>query len=125
MSDVVQHTPPTSVDFSMTLTDAAQKHILAYLNKKQTSKGIRFSVKKTGCSGLSYQIDYIDTLNAEDITVPLGQDDVYVMCLDKKAYPFLKGCVVDYVKQGLNYQFVFSNPNQTGACGCGESFTVN
>lgn len=123
MSDVVQHTSVT--DFSMQLTDAAKKHILSYLSQKQACKGVRFTVKKTGCSGLSYQIDYIDTVHAEDITAPLGVDGMYVMCLDRKAYPFLKGCVVDYVKQGLNYQFVFSNPNQTGQCGCGESFTVD
>ncbi|MCH9755739.1 MAG: iron-sulfur cluster assembly accessory protein [Gammaproteobacteria bacterium] len=121
MSEVMQHVPSKTPP--MALTKAAQKHVLSYLAKKPDSKGIRFSVKKTGCSGLSYVIDYIDAPHSDDITLPLGED--YMMCLDKKSYPFLKGTEVDYVKQGLNYQFVFRNPNQTGQCGCGESFTVN
>jgi iron-sulfur cluster assembly protein len=125
MTAVTHHIPEekTSLLMSMVLTTAARKHILSYLAKKPASKGIRFSVKKTGCSGLSYVIDYIDAVLPEDITQPL--DSQYVMCLDKKSYPFLNGTEVDYVKQGLNYQFVFRNPNQTGQCGCGESFTVN
>jgi iron-sulfur cluster assembly accessory protein len=121
MTAVTHHAP--SVASSIVLTQAAKAHILAYLAKKTDSKGIRFSVKKTGCSGLSYVIDYIDVVHPEDMTFPL--DDCYVMCLDKKSYPFLNGTEVDYIKQGLNYQFVFRNPNQTGQCGCGESFTVN
>ncbi len=122
MSDVVQqHIPSKSP--SMVLTEAAKQHIVSYLMKKPGSKGIRFSVKKTGCSGLSYVIDYIDVIDSTDIVLPLNDD--YVMCLAEKSYPFLKGVEVDYVKQGLNAQFVFRNPNQTGQCGCGESFTVD
>jgi iron-sulfur cluster assembly protein len=121
MSEVMQHSPSTASP--MVLTSAAQKHILMYLAKTPGSKGIRFSVKKTGCSGLSYVIKYIDVQHVEDIILPINDD--YIMCLDKKSYPFLKGTEVDYVKQGLNYQFVFRNPNQTGQCGCGESFTVD
>ena len=58
-----------------------------------------------------------------DLILPLTED--YVVCIDKSSYPFLKKMNVDYVKQGLNYKFVFNNPNQTGQCGCGESFTVD
>ena len=120
MSDVSYYTPTKEPE--VRLTDAATSHVLAYLAKKKESKGIRFSVKKTGCSGLSYVIDYVDAPSPEDIVLPLGEH--HLICLDKKSYPFLKGIEVDYVKQGLNYQFVFNNPNQTGQCGCGESFTV-
>ena len=88
MTEVTHHTPSIASS-SMVLTKAAKTHILAYLAKKTGSKGIRFSVKKTGCSGLSYVIDYIDVVHPEDMTLPL--DDCYVMCLDKKSYPFLKG----------------------------------
>jgi len=121
MSDVSYYTP--SEEPEVRLTEAAIAHVLAYLKKKLESKGIRFSVKKTGCSGLSYVIDYVNAPNPEDIVLPLL--DNYLICLDKKSYPFLKGIEVDYVKQGLNYQFVFNNPNQTGQCGCGESFTID
>ncbi len=120
MTEVTYHTPSTHSP--MILTDAAKQHVLAYLAKTKASLGVRFSVKKTGCSGLSYVIDYIESLLDEDISMPLN--DNYMLCLDKKSYPYLKGTTVDYVKQGLNYQFVFRNPNQTGQCGCGESFTV-
>lgn len=120
MSEVVQQKfePTVGVFFS----DAAREHVLAYLKKRQDSKGIRLSVKKTGCSGLSYVVDYVLAPEADDAVFPLGED--YWIYVDKKSYPFLKGIHVDYVKQGLNQKMVFTNPNQTGQCGCGESFTV-
>ncbi|MCP0914312.1 MULTISPECIES: HesB/IscA family protein [Legionella] len=104
------------------LTDAACKHVLAYL-QKQGSHGIRLSVKKTGCSGLSYVVDYVEKAAAGDVIMPLNEH--YILCIEKTSYPYLKGMEIDYVKQGLNYKFVFNNPNQTGQCGCGESFTVD
>lgn len=120
MNEVTHHKPTTKAP--LTLTEAATRHVLLYLEKKPEMQGIRFAVKKTGCSGLSYVVDYIAAENEGDIVMPLSEN--YRICIDKKSYPFLKGCTVDYVKQGLNAQFVFNNPNQTGQCGCGESFTV-
>lgn len=122
MSDVVHHTPSAHTLPAVKLTDAAKQHVLSYLAKQADVLGIRFSVKKTGCSGLSYVVDYVDVPHAEDIAIDLDQR--YFIYLDKKSLPYLRGMEVDYVKQGLNYQFVFKNPNQTGQCGCGESFTV-
>jgi iron-sulfur cluster assembly protein len=106
----------------ITFSEAATRHILSYLGQEDSHKGIRLSVKKTGCSGLSYVVDYIETPNPDDIVMPLAED--YLVCIDKLSYPYLKGMHVDYVKQGLNAKFMFNNPNQTGQCGCGESFTV-
>ena len=106
----------------VTFSEAAMGHVLSYLAKQEQSKGIRLSVKKTGCSGLSYVVDYVDAPLADDIVMTLIDDNV--VCIDKSSYPYLKGMHVDYVKQGLNSKFVFNNPNQTGQCGCGESFTV-
>lgn len=106
----------------ISLTDDAIRHVVSYLKKDAAHCGIRLSVKKTGCSGLSYVVDYVNAPLQEDITIPL--DTNYLICVDKKSIPYLKGMRVDYVKQGLNYKFVFDNPNQTGQCGCGESFTV-
>jgi iron-sulfur cluster assembly protein len=52
-------------------------------------------------------------------------DNTLFVCIDKASFPYLNGIALDYVKQGLNQKFVFNNPNQTGQCGCGESFTVD
>ena len=120
MSDVVQKV--SSSTLAITFSEAATHHILSYLAKQVNSKGIRLSVKKTGCSGLSYVVDYVEAPSAEDIVLPFRND--YLICIDKASYPYLKGMHGDYVKQGLNYKFIFNNPNQTGQCGCGESFTV-
>jgi len=119
MSEVVRH---EASSMPITFSDKATQHVLSYLATRNNSKGIRLSVKKTGCSGLSYVVDYVEAPLINDIVMPLAKD--YLVCIDKKSYPYLKGMRVDYVKQGLNYKFVFDNPNQTGQCGCGESFTV-
>lgn len=120
MSETIQHVASSAP--TVTFSETATHHVLSYLAKQNDSKGIRLSVKKTGCSGLSYVVDYVEAPLTDDIVLPLTKD--YLICIDKKSYPYLKGMHVDYVKQGLNYKFVFNNPNQTGQCGCGESFTV-
>ncbi|KTD09191.1 Fe-S cluster assembly protein [Legionella gratiana] len=121
MSVTMHHTENKTPEISF--TDAALKHVVSYLQKKPGHAGIRLSVKKTGCSGLSYVIDYVLAPLEGDLMLPLTEE--YVVCVDKASYPFLKKMEVDYVKQGLNHKFVFNNPNQTGQCGCGESFTVD
>lgn len=120
MSDVAVFKAEPGID--VVLSDAAKIHILAYLNKDK-AKGVRFSVKKTGCSGLSYVVEYIDEPSDKDILIP--NEASFLLCIDKGSYPFLKGMRVDYVKQGLNQRFVFENPNEKAQCGCGESFTVS
>ena len=121
MSVVVQQAGNVTADIS--LSESAIKHLLTYLAKNPEQMGVRLSVKKTGCSGFSYVVDYIKEPSEGDIIMPLSGD--YLVCIDKSSYPFLKNMRVDYVKQGLNSKFVFNNPNQTGQCGCGESFTVS
>ena len=120
MSEVIQHT--SSINPEISISESALKHLISYLGKNPEHMGVRLSVKKTGCSGLSYVVDYIQSPLEGDIVLPLTGD--FLLCVDKLSYPFLKNMHVDYVKQGLNYKFVFNNPNQTGQCGCGESFTV-
>jgi iron-sulfur cluster assembly protein len=120
MTDVVQYSSGTKP--SISFSEAAIAHVMSYLAKQGQSKGIRLSVKKTGCSGLSYVVDYVDAPSADDIVLPLSAD--YLVYIDKSSYPYLKGMDVDYVRQGLNSKFVFNNPNEKGQCGCGESFTV-
>ncbi|GGI79711.1 HesB/IscA family protein [Legionella impletisoli] len=119
MSVVKQYTQ--NAQPGVELTSAAMQHIVTYL-EKQNSKGLRLSVKKTGCSGLSYVVDYVNEPKEEDVVFHRPE---FILCIDKKSYPYLKGMQIDYVKQGLNYKFIFNNPNQTGQCGCGESFTVD
>lgn len=119
MSEVMQHKSMTP---EITFSPAAIRHIQSYLLKQGNSKGIRLSVKKTGCSGLSYVVDYIEAPLATDIVLPLTNE--HMVCVDKGSYPYLKGMHVDYVQQGLNFKWAFNNPNQKGQCGCGESFTV-
>jgi iron-sulfur cluster assembly protein len=121
MSEVMQHT--SNRNFGLSLSEAAINHVLSYLAKQPECIGIRFSVKKTGCSGLSYVVDFVSVANDNDILQKLN--DNYQLFIDKASFPYLKGMNVDYVKQGLNNKFVFNNPNQTGQCGCGESFTVS
>ncbi|MFI4963110.1 MAG: HesB/IscA family protein [Legionellales bacterium] len=120
MSVVMQHVKSTEPDIQ--ISESAIKHMVSYLSKQSGQAGVRFSVKKTGCSGLSYVVDYVEAPAEGDLIRSISED--YVLCIDRASYPFLKNMQVDYVKQGLNYKFTFINPNQTGQCGCGESFTV-
>jgi iron-sulfur cluster assembly accessory protein len=120
MSEVIKYVSQVGAD--VTLSESAKQHIMAYLKKQDGSCGIRLSVKTTGCSGLSYVVDYVQTPQPDDIVQSIDKHfDIYV---DRKSYPYLKGVAIDYVREGLNSKLVFKNPNQTGQCGCGESFTV-
>lgn len=120
MSDVMHYSSRTTP--AICVSDAALQRIMFCIAEQTDCKTIRLSVKKTGCSGLSYVLDYVRAPNEQDIIVALT--DTQIMCIDNASYPYLKGLSIDFVKQGLNQKFVFTNPNQTGQCGCGESFTV-
>jgi iron-sulfur cluster assembly protein len=119
MSVVQQH---RSQILGITFTGKAKEHVLHYVKQQHDCKGIRFSVKKTGCSGFSYSIDYVVTHEPTDLVFSL--EGIYQVYIDKNSYPYLKGLQVDLAKTGLQTELVFSNPNQLGQCGCGKSFTV-
>jgi iron-sulfur cluster assembly protein len=102
------------------LTDAAKTRMQDYL-AKTGAVGVRFGVKRTGCSGYGYTVDVADAQAGDDIVFEI--DGVRVL-VDPKWLPFVDGTEIDFQRQGLNAQFVFRNPNATGECGCGESFTV-
>ncbi len=122
MNEVVQHASRS--ESGVSFSDAATNRVMAYMNQQGgMHRVVRLSVKKTGCSGLSYVIDYVVSPKDSDVTCKM--DAGYTLAIDKASYPYLKGMNVDYIKQGLNHKFVFNNPNQTGQCGCGESFTVD
>jgi len=107
----------------ITLTEQAKKKIKNYLTKRGKGVGIRIGVKTTGCSGLAYVLEYVDSYEPDDGTINYAQDDFAVL-VDKKHEPYLLGMTVDFVRNGLNEGFEFSNPNERDRCGCGESFRV-
>jgi iron-sulfur cluster assembly protein len=105
----------------ITVTEAAARKIKQNLEKRRQGLGIRLGVRTTGCSGLAYVLEYIDTINSEDISF---KQDGFVVVVDPKSAVYLKNVEVDYVRQGLNEGFEFTNPSEKDRCGCGESFRI-
>lgn len=104
------------------LTRAAIKHVKKILAKQRGEKCFRLSVKRSGCSGFAYVVDYIDIFDSEDLKFSIDND--LVVFVDRSSFPILRGTCIDYVQNGLNGALKFINPNQTAACGCGESFSI-
>lgn len=103
-------------------TDNAKNKIKKLLSTRG-GVGISIGVKTTGCSGLAYVLEYIDKYEPDNTTINYGQND-FVVIVSKKNDVYLKGMNVDYVREGLNEGFKFTNPNERDRCGCGESFRV-
>lgn len=109
---------------SITLTDNALNHVQKWLKKRGAGIGLRIGVKTRGCSGLAYVIDIVDADAIQEDDYIFDQEDGLKVYVPLKAYPFIAGLKVDYVKHGLKEGFEYENPNEKGACGCGESFNV-
>lgn len=107
---------------SISITPAASERMRHFLAGTPGAAGVRFGVKRTGCSGFSYVVDLADSVSAGDQTLDV---DGVRLIVDTKSLPLVDGTVIDFQRQGLNAAFVFHNPNATGECGCGESFTVS
>jgi len=105
----------------ITVTDKAKTKIKQNLAKRGSGVGIRVGVKTTGCSGLAYVLEYVDAVLPDDVSMLNNNTTVIV---DKKSLPYLDGLEIDYVRQGLNEGFEFTNPLEKDRCGCGESFRV-
>lgn len=105
----------------ITLTNKAVTHVKDFLANRGSGVGIRVGVRTAGCSGLAYVLEFVDEPN--DTDEHFDNDGVGVF-VDPKSLVYLDGLQMDYVTEGLNSGFKFTNPNQTGECGCGESFTV-
>ena len=105
---------------AITLTDSAARRVSSYLEKRG-GLGLRLGVKKTGCSGFAYVVDYAMKPGAEDVV--FEEHGVKVL-VSRDSLAFLDGTQVDFVRQGLNESFKFHNPNVKDECGCGESFNV-
>ena len=107
----------------ITVTDTARKKIKQNLERRGKGVGIRLGVRTTGCSGLAYTIEYVDTYEAEVGVTNFAQKD-FVVLVDVKSLAYLNGLTMDWVRNGLNEGFEFNNPNERDRCGCGESFRV-
>jgi iron-sulfur cluster assembly protein len=105
----------------MTLTDAAAERLRRLYEKGGQGKLLRIGVKTKGCSGLSYDMSWTDAPAATDEVVT---DKGLTVLIDRKASLFLIGTVMDYETKPLAAGFTFTNPNEKGRCGCGESFHV-
>ena len=103
----------------MRLSDAAAARIKELLAKSERPiAGVRVGVKNGGCAGMAYTMEYAERIEAADEVV---EDKGVRVLIDPKAVLFLIGTEMDYKTDKLSAQFVFNNPNQTSACGCGES----
>lgn len=106
---------------AVTLSEAAAKHVADFLSNRGKGVGVRIGVKTSGCSGLGYVLEFVDETQPEDIVFASHGVNVIV---DPKSLSYLEGTEMDFVKEGLNEGFKFTNPNKKGECGCGESFSV-
>ncbi len=105
----------------MTLSDAAAERLRALYAKAEAGKLLRIAVKTKGCSGMSYDLSWVDAAGPGDEVV--SDKDVTVL-VDRKATLFLIGTMMDYEVKAMSAGFTFVNPNEKGRCGCGESFHV-
>ena len=106
---------------AITFTDKAAERIKGFLAERGKGIGLRLGVKTYGCSGLGYTMEYVDDLSENDAVF---ENHGVKVIVDKKNLIYIDGTEVDFAREGLNEGFKFINPNEKGACGCGESFTV-
>ena len=104
----------------VTLTDAAAAQVRDLLADRGGGL-LRVGVKNAGCAGMEYTMAYVDDANPADERV---EDNGVSIVIDAKAVLFLLGSVIDYEVTPMHSRFTFGNPNQTDACGCGESVTI-
>lgn len=107
---------------SIEVTERAAEHIRRSVAERDGSHGLRLGVRTSGCSGFMYTVDYADEIGDDD---SVFETQGVKVVIDRKSLPFLEGMEVDFVREGINEQFKFRNPNVTADCGCGESFAVD
>lgn len=106
---------------AISLTPAAAERVRTFLASRGKGIGLRLGVRKTGCSGFAYVVNYADDSAKTD---HVFEDQGVKVFVDPDSLPLIDGTQVDFVKQGLNEAFRFHNPNTKGECGCGESFSI-
>lgn len=105
---------------TISLSESASIRIAEQI-EKNNALALRFAAKESGCSGYSYVMDFASKVNSDDTVIEQGSVKILV---DAKSLPILAGTQIDYVSEGLNQTFKFSNPRSTDECGCGESFAL-
>jgi iron-sulfur cluster assembly protein len=112
----------TMSDFApIRLSEPAARRVRQFLAEQPGKRGLRFGVKRTGCSGWAYVIDLADAAGADDTV--FRQDGIDIL-VNAESLPLVAGTEIDFREQPLGSSFVFRNPNVTAECGCGESFTT-
>ena len=106
---------------AISMTQTASHRINESISNRGHGYGIRLGVRTTGCSGLSYVVEFVDEVDTHDTVFVSNGINIVV---DPKSLVYLIGTELDYAKEGLNEGFTFNNPNVSAECGCGESFTV-
>lgn len=109
------------VEMGITITEAAANRVQAFLANRGKGLGIRLSVRTSGCSGMAYEMEFVDEIQDGD---QVFEDRGVQVVIDAKSLVYLDGTEVDYAREGLNEGFKFNNPNAKSECGCGESFNV-
>lgn len=106
---------------AITLTESAANRVANHLEKRGHGIGLRLGIKRTGCSGWAYVIDYADEQGENDV---IFEDHGVRVVVDRDHLSYLDGTELDYAREGINEAFKFRNPNVQDECGCGESFSV-
>ena len=106
---------------AITITENAASRVKSFLHDRGKGIGLRVGVKTTGCSGMAYVIEFADEVDKDDT---IFEDRGIKIIVDPKCLMYLDGTELDFAKEGLNEGFKFTNPNEKGRCGCGESFKV-
>jgi iron-sulfur cluster assembly protein len=106
---------------TVSMTESAAKHVQRSLSKRGKGVGLRLAVKTSGCSGFAYAIEFADDVLPDD---QVFESHGTQLLVDARSMPFLDGTQLDFVREGLNEGFKFTNPNSNAECGCGESFAV-
>jgi iron-sulfur cluster assembly protein len=106
---------------SVTVTPKAASQIRKALLKRGGGVGLRVAVKTSGCSGYAYALEFADQPSADDLSF---ESEGVQLLVDAKSLAMVDGTQLDWVREGLNEGFKFSNPNASATCGCGESFAV-
>jgi iron-sulfur cluster assembly protein len=107
---------------SIQLTPAALDRVRQFLAGNPDALGLRFGVRKTGCSGWGYEVELAREAREGD---RISEQDGLRIYVDAVSLPMVDGTTIDFVRRGLNHEFVFDNPRAAAECGCGESFTTD
>jgi len=106
---------------AVTLTPAAADRVKSFLHSRGHGVGLRLGIRKTGCSGYAYVVNYAEEISAGDTVF---EHQGVTVVVDSDSLALVDGTEVDFVRHGLNEAFRFKNPKARSECGCGESFSV-